>query len=317
MPFSVPETPVHVERVSTGWPSGPVPWMLRGEGGRAWVWDPNSGFLRVPGHGKKDPSKYLFSDGLSDDGRSIEFQQRIGPGGSHRRVVDLITGETRTVPELLGKTLAYPIGDGGRVLVDQRYGDWLTGRVSLERDGQVTPLSIRGRVGPCTGGRQIQFSPSKKQMAFTVGGIAPDQGRRLVVARVEDGEVLFHLDHAGILTSSTWSPDGRRLLVLWSAEVEHVLLPHVLDLDTGVRTSLAPLFPGWRLSWVAGWIDDDRILVAGIRRNGRIMLSATDIRAGTHHDLVELPRPVRTDDFQGVHLAADVVRADPSSLLLR
>lgn len=98
---------------------------------------------------------------------------------------------------------------------------------------------------------------------------------------------------------------------------EDVQAPQMLDLDTGERTPLTYLFRGWRLFSIAGWIDDHRLLVASIRPNGRIIVSAADTLTGKHHDLADLPLLVRTDDFHGVHMAPDVVRDDPMSLLLR
>jgi len=316
--FEVPSTPARVERARTGWPTGPVPWMMRAEGGRAWVWDPTAGLLRVPGLHKKDPAKYLVDESLSIDGRSVEFREWTGPAGTDPRVVDLITGETRAVPELRRERISnFPVGDGRRVLAhNHRYGDPLTGQFRLERDGDEVPLPIDGWLS-ADGGRRLQFSPAKTEMALTVGGMASEQRRRLLVARVDDGEILHSFDGFGITTTSTWSPDGRRLLVFYLPFDEDVQAPQVLDLDTGVRTPLSYLFRGWRLFSVAGWIDDHRLLVASISRDGRIVVSAADTLTGKHHDLVDLPLLVRTDDFHGVHMASDVVRADPMSLLLR
>jgi hypothetical protein len=317
--FEVPSTPARVGRVRTGWPSGPVPWMIRGEGGRAWVWDPPVGLLRVPGLHKKDPEKYLVDESLSIDGRSVEFREWTGPAGTDPRVIDLMTGETRVVPELRrGAMSSYPVGDGRRVLAsNHRYGDPITGLYRLERDGDEVPLPIDGRLTAYGRGRRLQFSPTKAEMALTVGGMASEKRPRLLIARVDDGEILHYFDGFGITTTSAWSPDGRRLLVFYLPFDEDVQAPQVLDLETGERTPLTYLFRGWRLFSIAGWIDDHRLLVSSISRDGRIVVSASDTRTGKHHDLVDLPLLVRTDDFHGVLMAPDVVRADPMSLLLR
>ncbi|TPW78382.1 hypothetical protein [Schumannella sp. 10F1B-5-1] len=320
----LPDAPTRVARTKGARPSGPVAWMLlESSVPPVWVWHPDDGFLRLADLERDreagPPWNFVASEPLSRDGRRVLHEEHDAyPDFTHREISDdLVTGErhARVLPREGIYTYTSPSGVIVRVDSTSDPGD--NGRrVTVIADGRSTEVTLSGWVS--VGGRAVQFSPDGRTAAFSITS-RPHEYPELCVIDLETAAVLERYPSAGAASTDPWSPDGTRLLVRptrWIIDQ----VPDLLDRRSGRRVSLAPLFSTrteTREIHVAGWIDDGMLLAAELRER-RLILLATDLATGEHHELLDLPYPAgRSYGFRELVLASDLVRADPSVLVKR
>jgi Tol biopolymer transport system component len=112
------------------------------------------------------------------------------------------------------------------------------------------------------------WSPDGRRMAF-VRTKGVDQDASIIIAN-DDGTheqvLVTRRPPAGFLNISygawatnrpAWSPDGKRLILVGTAETDSALI--VLDAANGAETRTVPIKPG--LAWEAAWLDDTHVLL--------------------------------------------------------
>jgi len=313
-----PAAPTRFARTATGRPTGPVPWMLWGAGGNAWVFDARRGLLHLPDFRGENTDNYLGVSSLAPDGRSLDYVvlSREYDFVEQPFTADLITGARGPRPESAYRMPSYSDGRGHRLDIDDRPdGTAAAQRFTLHVGEHAHVLDLGEAIGRNLSGRDVQFSASSGRAVFTVIDRRTEAISTLILD-LDNGEVLQRHRDIRLVGSAVWSPDENHLLVEPTRDNPFPRAPHTYDRTAGTLTSLHPLITDRTGEvHIAGWIDNSHLLLSE-RLGGRLKIIASNLETGTHHELLDLPYPrAAGPDVRGIVMAGHLVQNDPATLL--
>jgi ketosteroid isomerase-like protein len=300
-----------VESLSRG-----VPWMIAARG-KLSVWDPHAGLLAI-----RDVSPHpdvTFDPGaLSRDGRAVHFNDsRLGPLVLVE--FDLVTRMRREVGLRIDEPHHHRrfLSESGAAIdffvrrAPEDPGTWL----ELRHDDQRIRLAADIELTGATDTHPVHFAVTGTHVAVGVSYYRARPARRAVLIVDLRTGVVEELDGGNIAGSVAWSPRADRLLVRTGSPYEPAA---VYDLESRKVRRLVDVLPprspeGEIRPFVAGWVDDSRVLVSE-RVGRRLMIDTLDVDSGDRVALLDVPIPGAVSDLVGPVLAPARTFAEPDSI---
>lgn len=265
--------------------------------------EPTGGAAYVLGHGGESLMFERSVDDPSDE--TIEWGDRRRVEGYFR--LDLASGTTEQARfESVQGMKAYAdfalSPDGCRAAIAQTWlppvlterrilpSDYRT-RVTLAAFGGTDArvvLARSGLLGWFPESTPMQWSPDGSWLAVTVAIAVPDEIARVEVALLDTSTGLIErrIKDANLAGTSSWSPDGRSLLV-----VDSYGRPSIIELPSGERRPI-PALPDEVANAherhrprPLGWADNTRLIV-GLTRGNTSRLCLFDLDAGLQDTLL-------------------------------